>query len=508
VRVGDRRTTRCGVGDWRRTAIGLLGVGCLAVPAGVTLVAAGWAVLQPVGLDYAEPVVYGQAMRIASGAPLYQPIDSPPFTVAAYTPLYYWLAGALQLLVGSGFWSGRLLSLAAGVATAVLLGATAGRRPGGAWVGACAGLLFLALGFPGAVPWLGLYRVDLVALALSVAAVALLARRTGTRAVVAAGVLAGLALLCKQTFVAALIAGTLWHWRDWPMLGAFLGSALLTFALPCLALALTTGGAFVDNTVVANVNPFHPSIAAGLLPIFLETQWLPLLLALVYLAVCRPWRQRDARLLVLYWAASSLWLLGIAKIGANSNYWIEFAAATAMLAARGAAWVMRTPNLALGAAGIGLVLGTAFIAPDGVRASARMVRSGMGAGLGSARDLEFEGLVDRVRRAPGGVLAEPMDVVVLAGRPVLLEPFIYNLRLDAGRWRPDSLVASICAGEIGLVVLGYPLEVGARMTDGLYALWPAPVMSALQRSMTLDGIQAERYVYTPRAQGCGESPPA
>jgi hypothetical protein len=44
-------------------------------------------------------------------------------------------------------------------------------------------------------------------------------------------------------------------------------------------------------------------------------------------------------------------------------------------------------------------------------------------------------------------------------------------------------------------VLAYPLDVGAHMTDGLYALWPAPIMAALQDSMALDSIQARRYVY-------------
>ena len=77
-------------------------------------------------------------------------------------------------------------------------------------------------------------RVDLVGVALSVAAVALLTRSTGTRAVVAAGVLAGLAMLCKQTFIAALIAGTLWQWRDWPKGGCVLrlGAAHLRDPVP------------------------------------------------------------------------------------------------------------------------------------------------------------------------------------------------------------------------------------------------------------------------------------
>lgn len=511
MRVDETRSvTR---GRWR-TAVGVLVLCCLAVPATVTLLAAAWAVVQPVGLDYAEPVVYGQALRIVSGEPLYQPVDSPPFTVAAYTPLYYWLAGALQLVAGVGWWPGRLLSLATGVTTAVLVGVTAGRRSGGVWVAAFAGLLFLALAFPGPFPWLGLYRVDLVGVALSVAAVALLTRSTATRAVVAAGVLAGLAMLCKQTFIAAVLAGTLWQWRDWPKAGAFFGSALLTVAIPCLALELTTNGAFLENTVVANVTPFHPSIAAGLLPIFLATQWLPLLLTLVYLAVQRPWqRHGDTWLVVLYWGLSSVPLvLGIAKIGANVNYWIEFAAATAILAGRGAACVLSSSRRVVavaGAAGLFLAVGTSLAGPGGARASVGTVRSDIGAVLRRTRNVEFDALVERVRREPGGVLAEPMDVVVLARRQVLLEPFIYNLLLDAGRWQPDTLVARICSGEIGLVVLGYPLEVGARMTDGLYALWPAPVMTALQQTMTLDSVEATRYLYTPRKppeQGCGADP--
>jgi hypothetical protein len=96
------------------------------------------------------------------------------------------------------------------------------------------------------------------------------------------------------------------------------------------------------------------------------------------------------------------------------------------------------------------------------------------------------------------VLAEPMDVLVLAGRPVSFEPFIYSVRLDMGRWSPHELIAEICNGQVGLVVLGYSLEVGARMTDGLHALWPRPVLSALSNSMALEETTAGRYVYTPR----------
>ena len=152
------------------------------------------------------------------------------------------------------------------------------------------------------------------------------------RASVAAGVLAGLALLTKQTFVAALLAGSIWLWPDRGRVGAFAGSAALVVGIPCLWLQFTTG-AFVEN-LASPLFPFDAAVADRLVRQFIVAQWLPLALAGSFL-LFGPWRRRDARLLIIYWLASSLQLIGLAKIGSNHNYFIEFAAATAMLGALG-----------------------------------------------------------------------------------------------------------------------------------------------------------------------------
>jgi hypothetical protein len=281
----------------------------------------------------------------------------------------------------------------------------------------------------------------------------------------------------------------------------FVGVAASTFAIPCLLLEATSG-AFLQNTVEANVNPFYVEVAGYLVPAFVRMQWLPLLLAGMYLGLARPWRLAGARLLVVYWAASSLSLLGLAKIGAGSNYWIEFAASTAILAARGAYCVLHLAKPGMAAAGataLFVSLALQLGAPGSLLASAGAARSDARSLLAAGTDAEFDSLVDRVRREPQDVLAEPMDVLVLAGRPVTFEPFIYSVRLDMGRWNPDQEVAHICNGDVGLAVLGYSLEVGASMTDGLHALWPPPVMAALRDRMSFEGMQAARYVYTPRS---------
>jgi hypothetical protein len=494
-----------GVHPRLQAAAGVLLVCVPAVAACATVSAAALAVIRPVALDYAEPVIYGQALRVLWGEPLYQPIDRLPLTVAAYTPLYYWCAAALQTLVGPGFGPGRLLSLICGLLTAVLLGAVAGRRSGGIWVGAFASLLFVALAFPrdrDDAPWLGLYRVDLLGTALSVASIAVLTWRSDRRGVIAAGLLAGLALLCKQTFFAALLAGTLWLFLGRPRRAVlFAGVAGITLAIPCALLEATTG-AFLQNTLEANVNPFYWVVAGGLLSVFVHTQWLPLALAGVYLGLGRPGRDRASLLVVLFWGAASLSLVGLGKIGANYNYWIEFAAATAILGARGA-WSLvshsSTRLTTLGAVGVIVAVGVQLGGPDGLLRSARAMRPELSSEA-AATDRDIGLLIDRVRREPELVLAEPMDVLVLAGRPVVFEPFIYSVRMDVGRWRPDELVGRICTGEIGLAILGYSLEVGARMTDGLHTFWPAPVLAALDETMELEGRQAGRYVYTRRGE--------
>ena len=211
----------------------------------------------------------------------------------------------------------------------------------------------------------------------------------------------------------------------------------MTFGVPCLVLQVTTG-ALIQNTVEANVNPFYVAVARELGLELLRTQWLPLALALVYVVV----DARDhshSRLLLLYWAASAVSLVGIGKIGANHNYWIEFAAATAMLAARGAASVVfrwRAGAAAIAGRLVVVLLAVQLGGPTQLFESLRGGRSDLRAALQAPPDPDFADLVERVRLAPGDVLAKPMDVIVLGGRPILLEPFIYSIQLDVAAGAP------------------------------------------------------------------------
>src|SRR5207237_971763 len=159
-------------------------------------------------------------------------------------------------LVGGALGLLALLRLAQ-AAAALVLAQQIDFREGAVYEAAAC--LFLALGFgtlPGEYPWLALYRVDMLGVALALAAVVVLDGGVGPRRVALAAMLSGLALLTKQTLFSAALAGALWlWWRGERRLALMFGALVLTLAGGvCAALELTTG-AFVENTVLSNVNP-------------------------------------------------------------------------------------------------------------------------------------------------------------------------------------------------------------------------------------------------------------
>ncbi|HET6317489.1 MAG TPA: hypothetical protein VFG86_13595, partial [Chloroflexota bacterium] len=179
--------------------------------------------------------------------------------------------------------------------------------------------------------------------------------------------------------------------------------------------------------------------------------------------------------LVLSWLGSLIPLLAIGALGADSNYWLQFAALSAVLATL-AMWRWR--RRWWGALAALFLITNAALAVYGV-AAWHAARPAFLQG-GSALEAPLQKLVQRVRLTEGGVLADPLDVLVLAERPILLEPIMYSLRERDGSWDSAPLVAQVCAGQISLVVLGYPPEELAQR-------FPPSVAAAIQRAFEVSG---------------------
>ena len=503
----------------RQFAVALLGT-ALAVSSAATLAACVLALIVPQQLDEGEPLIYGLAGRLLAGQPLYQPVDQQPFVQVHYTPLYYAVVALFRELVGHGFAPGRLVSLAAGVLTATLLGYVTASLARSWWAGAFAVVAFLGLAFPGGpAPFLVLERVDMLGVGFSVAAIAVLFRGTARHHLVAAGVLAGLALLTKQSLFAAPLAGTIWLLTlDRRKAGLFVLVAAAVALIPSAGLQWSSGGAYWDNIGPANPSPTALPFGAYLFRELLVIQGIPTLLALIYVVKVRAWQRSSVRLLALYWPTTMLSVVGITKVGANHNYWIELGAANAVLAALGIWSAWRTDGRGIRAfaalvpillLGLHVVfLGPArFVVDRPVDVIPPSWTLNVPQFMGLVRDRAmFHEFFVELRGEPGVVLGESMDAVVLGGHPVHFEPFAFSMLEYEGRWSSRPLVADICASRISLLVLTYPIDLDLHPV-GLreFPMWPPSVMTALRHAMVLESARAGHWLYRPRVSPAAAS---
>jgi hypothetical protein len=470
----------------------------------LVVVQSAWSIamiLQPRELLGSESIVYDKAARVFRGESLYQPLDGPPYSVTAYTPLYYALAGASMAIFGPGFGPGRVISFAAGTATALMVGLLVAQRARSGRVGVFAALLFLALGIPATPAWSALYREHVLGVALSFGVIAVLTGRLNTTRVVLAAVLAGLAILTKQTLFASTLAASIWLWRrDRRLAMLFLGICSGIVVVTCGLLELSTHE-FLTNTVYANVNPFSFIALKSNALIFLLFQGGATAIAGLYLLErWRTNRLNNDELLAWYWLTSLLELVALAKVGAAMNYWIELAAVSAVLAAIGLRQRVTEPSV--GRALVPIVLLAVTVVPyTFLTASAALPRFWQ---LWPKSDevAALASLTERVRSEPREVLADPLDVIVLAGRPLTFEPYIFSILHREGRWDASSLMSSICNGGIGLVVMGQPLDNESAVLHG-YVFWATPILSALREAMVLETVTAGRFIYVPRSTGLG-----
>ncbi len=486
----------------------------LAVLTAATLAACRWALMLPGQLDEGEPLIYGLASRILRHESLYQPIDRQPFVQVHYSPLYYVLLALLHAYVGPGFAPGRVLSLTAGLVAAALVGYLTASLARSWWAAGFSTLMFLGLAFPGVpAPFLVLERVDALGISLAIATVAVLAHGTGRAHVLAAGALAGLALLTKQSLFAAALAGSVWLATISPRKsGSFLLTTVTTVLLPALMLQWSSGGAFWDNIGPGNPNSTSFASGAYLFKEWLALQGVPTLLALFYSVRTRAWNDALPRLLMLYWLATSVSAVGIIKVGANHNYWIELAAATAVLASL-AIWTCLRPRRKW-LCGVASMLPVWLLAWQlGVLTPARLLLERNREFVPLSWTLPaaqfhhlldqasaFNQLVGEMRHEQGVVLAEGLDGAVLGDQPIWFEPFAFSMLEHERRWNSQPLVTDICAGRVDLLVLSYPIDVDIYPT-GLqeFPMFPASVMTALRQSMQLDQTLLDHYFYRPRA---------
>ena len=185
-------------------------------------------------LEWMEGGFLEVVQRVRAGEPIYQE-PSIDYVAYLYTPLYFWLSALLSYIFGLEFLTVRLVSLGGTVAIAVLLQQIVYREvKSWAWslVAPC---VFLAT-WDASGRWFHLARVDMLALALLMGAVATLRFGERDRSAVVGGGLLWLAFLSKQSTL---------------VIGAAVVTALLLFEPRRASIAASVAAALIGASVLA-----------------------------------------------------------------------------------------------------------------------------------------------------------------------------------------------------------------------------------------------------------------
>lgn len=471
----------------------------------------------PDQLDYGEGIVWQQARLI--GTPhLYSDINTYPFIVFNYPPLYHALANLISALGISWLAAARLISVLSSFAAAALLGGFvfAATRPAGpGWRSpANAPALFAAilaaamvLATPPIPEWARLARVDLLALALELLGMLLglhALRRPGL--LLPAVLVFALAGFAKQTTITGAAATLAVTWLHHPR--ATLRALLLGLAATILAFAaitLLTHGGFPQHIIGYNVNRFSLAQAMRTLlglgplqryPLYVAAAAVSAAAILFVLGRHGPRRMPPGPLIaLLYTLLGTLSLLTLGKSGAASNYFLSWICGVIMLIAIGLATLGRLAGLGPR----GRLYFTAALMLLGAQAAAS--QAARSAWLTSATlPPGYQELLAMVRAAPAPVFSDDMVLLMQAGRDVPWEPAIISELTAMHVFDEARVLALIDSHRLAFAVI---TECARAATRPSGICWPADryspaVIAAFERNYPVATHLAGRLVLQPR----------
>lgn len=440
-------------------------------------------VSSPLAADPVEGAVLAAQVALRDGIGPYEPEGwtREPYRINPYGPVFYH-AGALML----GLWSG-VPTLAAGRAISVvsLVGALLC-----AWliarrhlrlsreataIGMLVPLAFLPVWEQGA-----LNRVDSLAACLSIAGV-LLAMEGGWR-LRTAPLFFALALMTKQTALAAPVTVLLWlavekRWKDLAWVG---GATAALISVAVAGFQITTRGGFLLSLVESNRNPMHLQGGLGRLQLVFSSAAAPLFGG-VGLTMSRSPRTPAGKAGLYLVVAMVIAAATIGKVGASVNYFIEAAMAMSVVAAW--AWEVHVRRGA--AASLALAVSGAMLI-----VALKDVTTGM-AERGERRELEAQ--VSEALRGRRALTPEITSLLRSEGRLLLSDPYLFTRMVEAGRIDQRPLLEAVINRRIPVVLADADLASGEPSN-----LWTAELKEAVRSEYRLERRLGPRlYLFRP-----------
>lgn len=430
-------------------------------------------------IDYGEGPLLRQVQYLHHGgtlATLYGDPGRAPFVVVNYPPLYLSVTAIVSWVMPI-LSAGRLVSTLSGIAVLValaLLNKQAHATPFDTLMRWLAAATWLAI--PIAREWSGVMRVDMLGVALGVWGLYVAWRgRLNSGAI-----LVVLGLLCKPSLIAAPLAlCVLLCSQPWRRAVIACASAAAVAALVVVGITLGGGNLWL-HLVQANTNSWDGTLARQFWREAWHIHW-PLIVASIIIAGThlRHGRQlltppyRITTLAIVYTIGGVVVGIGIGKVGAYANYFLEWYAGMIWLLVSAVSRTRRhmyaVAFLAICSIGVARyypLWSETYAKPYGMIEQQRPARVVIGS-YGVWQDWRREGqiltanavtaqdLTDVIHAHGTLVFTDVPGIAAQADATAPMQVFEHRMLYDAGLWDQRPLLRQLANGEIPLVVLDY-----------------------------------------------------
>lgn len=439
----------------------------------------------PYQLSYGEGFILNQVALITRGESIYQDITTSPFIVSNYPPVYPYLCALFVKLGGVSFGIGRLISALATLLCGIIIygiikNAYKVETPGVTQIAFMSLLFFLAS--PHICNYFPLFRVDALALLLSLFGLYCVFVFRDRGCVYISIPFFILALYTKQNFIAAPAAAFIY--LIFKNVKRGVGFAIIfgtVYGSIFLLLNVLTRGQFYLHTIVYNANPFD---IISVFKFYISAlQVHALLCAFAVASIVRGVLKRDVSLFVLYCILAAGTALAVGKVGSNLNYFGEMIAASCILLGMlvtESTLIQKKHSILIGA---GLILQLILFAHIPFVTGYTPTQ----ADLKDAREVS-----SIISTTPDPILSENSGLLVINKRTVVFQPFICTQLTNQGLWDQEPFVRGIRERKFPLIILTFDVDCNVdreRLTDEMVA--------AIQENYYIEHRIGEYYLYNP-----------
>jgi 4-amino-4-deoxy-L-arabinose transferase-like glycosyltransferase len=297
-----------------------------------------WKLFQfPFDYDQGEGFELMDTLLFSQGEWPYRDNDTFPFYSSNYPPLFHVITAPLVWLFGPQYWTGRLVSFLGTLITAAAIAYAVQRAGKRWWLSALSGLAFLASNYVYHVGPLfrqHMFMVMFETLAIVLMAVTIEKEEQDGRKRPWHLLLVMLLLLAagytKQLAYATVVALFIFFFlrQTWRAVSWAIPFALVTGAI-FLWIDYSTNGAWLLNTVTANINPFVPGQAQGLFRQWFRLHTVITVVATVY-TIYQLYFDRLS-IYAIWFAVTVLNSVTAGKWGAGESYFATAIAASCIL---------------------------------------------------------------------------------------------------------------------------------------------------------------------------------